>query len=149
MFCGILCLCDYTQLQQAQWTSLQQVVLLSDNCYNFEINSLDSTNPNLNYNKQSSHFLQKFHIFTAVLLKIESSGMWHWVSGSLIRTAKQSKCWIAGPCRWRNFHPSKCWELLTQQQGVTSYRTWMSFFLTAVMSQSMSHYTTNSSVATV
>lgn len=65
----------------------------------------------------------------------------HWVSGSFICRAKQSKRWIAWPCRWRNFNPSHCWELLTQQQGITSYRTWMSFFLTAVMSQSSWHIT--------
>jgi len=78
----------------------------------------------------------------ATLLKIKSSGMWHPLGERFLHLQGQAiqnlDCLAL---HMKNFNPSKCRELLTQQQGVTSYRTWISFFLTAVMSQSSWHIT--------
>jgi hypothetical protein len=131
-----------------KWTtSFHLVVHVSDNCYNFEIKSLDSTDSKLNYNKQSSHVLQKFHIFMALLLKIESSGMWHSLDEQFLHLqgqAIQVSDWLALQMKelqsFLTTHPTGCHilqdlnELLPNSSHITKQLT---------------HHTTNSSVATV
>jgi len=121
--------------------------LLSDNCYNFEIKSLDSPDSKLNYNKQSSHVLQKFHIFMALLLKIKSSGMWHSMAERFLHLqgqAIQVLDWLALQMKelqsFQTTHPTGCHILQDLNELFPN---------SSHITKQLTHHTTNSSVATV